>query len=117
MAGKQHVSERAYVRDIFAQAPWFGSSSPGWHRQCLKSSRKVYSGCTSPQVCVTTFNAAYPSQAKHRGPPWNLSHEFPFMHFHMFLSFLLILDDFLNCFSGLRGKISLIGLIVQIALR
>lgn len=83
------MSECAYVRDIFAEAPWFDSRSQGWHRQCLKSSRKVYSGCTSPQVCVTTFNAPYPSQAKHRGPPWNLSHEFPFMRFYMLLSFLL----------------------------
>lgn len=36
----------------------------GWHSLCLKSSRKVYRECTSAGLCVTSFNAPYPSAAK-----------------------------------------------------
>jgi len=36
----------------------------GWHSQCLKSSWKVYRECTSAGLCVTSFNAPYPSAAK-----------------------------------------------------
>lgn len=36
----------------------------GWHSLCLKSSRKVYRECTSAGLCVTSFNAPYPSAGK-----------------------------------------------------
>lgn len=36
---------------------------------CLKSSRKVYSECTSAGLCVTSFNTPYPSAAKHSDLP------------------------------------------------
>lgn len=46
----------------YASCP--GSGRVGWHSLCLKNSRKVYSECTSAALCVTRFNAPYPSAAK-----------------------------------------------------